>query len=142
MVEKTKLKKNEGKKQVTVSQMQKTNQILVEKLNSKNENAYEVVKTNEDIVEMKRKQYTQIEDGTTKVSVISGQFLNMTSRKGQLDKGDTDRIYKRRTLQAKKMEQLVEHVAGGDEESKAEVVAKYLDQQDPKFVEVVASRNH
>ena len=50
--------------------MQKTNQILVEKLNSKNENAYEVVKTNDDIVEMKRKQYTQIEDGTTKVSVI------------------------------------------------------------------------
>ena len=58
MVEKTKLKKTEGKKQVTVSQMQKTNQILVEKLNLKNENAYEVVKTNDDIVEMKRKQYT------------------------------------------------------------------------------------
>ena len=90
---------------------------------------------------MKRKQYTQIEDGTTKVSVISEQFLNITSRKRQLDKGDTDRIYKRRTLQAKKMEQLVEHVAGGDEESKAGVVAKYLDQQDPKFVEVVAEKS-
>ena len=140
MVEKTKLKKTEGKKQVTVSQMQK-NQILVEKLNSKNENAYEVVKTNDDIVEMKRKQYTQIEDGTTKVSVISEQFLNIISRKRQLDKGDTDRIYKRRTLQAKKMEQLVEHVAGGDEESKAGVVAKYLDQQDPKLVEVVAKKS-
>ena len=73
MVEKTKLKKNEGKKQVTVSQMQKTNQILVEKLNSKNENAYEVVKIDE-IVEMRKKQYSQIEDGTTKVSVISEQF--------------------------------------------------------------------
>jgi len=73
--------------------MQKTNKILVEKLNSKNENAYEVVKTNDDIVEMKRKQYTQIEDGTTKVSVISEQFLNITSRKRQLDKGDTDRIH-------------------------------------------------
>ena len=120
--------------------MQKTNQILVEKLNSKNENAYEVVKTNNDIVEMKRKQHTQIEDGTTKVSVISEQFLNITSRKRQLDKGDTDR-FKRRTLQAKKMEQLVEHVAGGDEESKAGVVAKYLDQQDPKFVEVVAKKS-
>ena len=56
-----------------------------------------MVKTNDDIVEMKRKQYTQIEDGTTKVSVISEQFLNITSRKRQLDKGDTDRIYKRRT---------------------------------------------
>ena len=39
------------------------------------------------------------------------------------------------------MEQLVEHVAGGDEESKAGVVAKYLDQQDPKFVEVVAKKS-
>ena len=48
-----------------------------------------MVKTNDDIVEMKRKQYTQIEDGTTKVSVISEQFLNITSRKRQLDKGDT-----------------------------------------------------
>ena len=119
--------------------MQKTNKILVEKLNSKNENAYEVVKTEDDIVDMKIKQYTQIEDGTTKVSVISEQFLNITSRKRQLDKGD--RIYKRRTLQAKKMEQLVEHVAGGDEESKAGVVAKYLDQQDTKFVEVVAKKS-
>ena len=39
---------------------------------------------NDDIVEMKRKQYTQI-DGTTKVSVISEQFLNITPRKRQLD---------------------------------------------------------
>ena len=78
VVEKNKFKKTEGKKQVTVSQMQKTNQILVEKFNLKNENAYEGVKTNDDIVEMKRKQYTQIEDGTTKVSVISKQFLNIT----------------------------------------------------------------
>ena len=140
MVEKTKLKKTEGKKQVTVSQMQKTNQVLVEKLNSKNENAYEVVKTNDDIVEMKRKQYTQIEDGTTKVSVISEQFLNITSRKRQLDKGDTDRIAKRQKFQAKKMKQLVEHVAG-DEESSAGVVAKYLDEQGPKFVEVVAKKS-
>ena len=62
--------------------MQKTNQILVEKLNSKNENAYEVVKTNDDIVEMKRKQYTQIEDGTTKVSVISDRDVdNKLSKK-------------------------------------------------------------
>ena len=53
--------------------MQKTNKILVEKLNSKNENAYEVVKIDE-IVEMRKKQYSQIEDGTTKVSVISEQF--------------------------------------------------------------------
>ena len=107
--------------------MQKTNKILVEKLNSKNENAYEVVKTDDDIVEIKRKQYTQIEDGTTKVSVNSEQFLNITSRKRQLDKGDTDRIAKRQKFQAKKMKQLVEHVAG-DEESSAGVVAKYLDE--------------
>ena len=99
MVEKTKFKKNEGKKQVTVSQMQKKNKIL----NSKNENAYEVVKTDDDIVEMKRKQYTQIEDGTTKVSVISEQFLNITSRKRQLDKGDTDRIAKRQKFHAKNL---------------------------------------
>ena len=37
---------------------------------------------------------------------------------------DKDRIGKRQKLQAKKMEQLVEHVAGGDEESKAGVVAR------------------
>ena len=36
------------------------------------------------------------------------------------------------------MEHLVEHVAGGDEESKAGVVANY---QDPKFVEVVAKKS-
>ena len=102
MVEKTKLKKTKGKNQVTVSQIQKTNKILVEKLNSKNENAFEVEKKNDDIVEMKRKQYTKIGDGTTKVSVISEQFLNITSRKRQLDKGVTDRIAKRQKFQAKK----------------------------------------
>ena len=53
-LKKKQVKKNRAEKKVTVSQMQKTNPILVEKLNSKNENAYEVVKTNDDIVEMKR----------------------------------------------------------------------------------------
>ena len=38
------------------------------------------------------------------------------------------------------MKQLVEHVAG-DEESSAGVVAKYLDEQGPKFVEVVANKS-
>ena len=54
---------------------------------------------------------------------------------------DKDRIGKRQKLQAKKMEHLVEHVAGGDEESKAGVVVKYLDQQGPKLVEVVAKKS-
>ena len=39
------------------------------------------------------------------------------------------------------MEQLVEHVAGGDEESSAGVMAKYLDERGPKFVEVVAKKS-
>ena len=38
------------------------------------------------------------------------------------------------------MKQLVEHVAG-DEESSAGVVAKYLDEQGPKFVEVVGKKS-
>ena len=38
------------------------------------------------------------------------------------------------------MKQLVEHVAG-DEESSAGVVAKSLDEQGPKFIEVVAKKS-
>ena len=79
-----------------------------------------------------------------KRSWLHTQFLDVTTRKHTNEQEmnvDKDRIYKRRKLQAKKMEQLVEHVAGGDEESKAGVVAKYLDHQDPKFVEVVAKKS-
>ena len=32
-------------------------------------------------------------------------------------------------------------MAGGDEESSAGVVAKYLDEQEPKFVEVVSKKS-
>ena len=46
-----------GKKTVTVSQMQETNRILVEKLNSQNENAYEVVKKCDGIIEMRKKTH-------------------------------------------------------------------------------------
>ena len=44
-------------------------------------------------------------------------------------------------MSSQKIKQLVEHVAGGDEESSAGVVAKYLDERGPKFVEVVAKKS-
>ena len=93
---------------------------------------------------MQQTIYKQTNDGNSKKIVVTHQFLDVTTRKHTNEQEmdvDKDRIYKRRKLQAKKMEQLVEHVAGGDEESKAGVVAKYLDQQDPKFVEVVAKKS-
>ena len=89
--------------------------------------------------------YKQTNDGNSKKVVVTLQFLDVTTRKhtNEQEMGvDKDRIYKRRKLQAKKMEQLVEHMTGGDEESKAGVVAEYLDQQDPKFVEVVAKKSN
>ena len=110
------------------------------------ESVYKLVKNNNGVSEMQQTIYKLTSDGNSNKVVVTLQFLDVTTRKhtNEQETGvDKDRIYKRRKLQAKKMEQLVEHMAGGDEESKAGVVAKYLDQQDPKFVEVVAkSRKH
>ena len=108
------------------------------------ESVYKLVKNNNGVSEMQQTIYKQTNDGNSKKIVVTHQFLDVTTRKHTNEQEmnvDKDRIYKRRKLQAKKMEQLVEHVAGGDEESKAGVVAKYLDQQDPKFVEVVAKKS-
>ena len=107
-------------------------QIPVAKSDGKS--VYKLVKNNNGVSEMRQTIYKQTNDGNSKKVIVTLQFLDVTTRKhtNEQEMGvDKDRIYKRRKLQAKKMEQLVEHVAGGDEESKAGVVAKYLDQQDP-----------
>ena len=59
--------------------------------------------------------------------MVTHQFLDVTTKKHSNEQEmdvDKDRFGKRQKLQAKKMKHLVELVAGGDEESKAGVVAK------------------
>ena len=131
-----------AKKTVTVSQMQETNRILVDKLNSQNENNYEVVKKCDGIIEMKKRKFTQKEDGTTKVSMISEQFVNVTSRKRQLeddDGHDRQRIDIRH--KSEKLRNVVKHVAGESTEKQAGLVAKLIDAEGGEFAKVVSEKS-
>ena len=91
------------------------------------ESVYKLVKNNNGVSEMQQTIYKLTSDGNSNRVVVTLQFLDVTTRKHTNEQEmnvDKDRIYKRRKLQAKKMEQLDGLMAGGDEESKAGVVAK------------------
>ena len=66
---------------ITVSKMQEANQILSERLNSQSENAFTMVRENNGVSEMQKKVYTTTVDGKVKTSVITQQFIDVTSRK-------------------------------------------------------------
>ena len=72
----------EGRNTITMTQIQGSNKLLAEKLNS--ENKYTMVKECNGISEMKKNHITTQNDGTIKISVIKEQFINVTSRKRAL----------------------------------------------------------
>ena len=66
---------------LTISKMQEANQILSERLNSQSENAFTMVRESNGVSEMQKKVYTTTGDGKVKTSVITQQFIGITSRK-------------------------------------------------------------
>ena len=72
----------EGRNTITMTQIQESNKLLAEKLNS--ENKYTMVKECNGISEMKKNHITTQNDGTIKISVIKEQFINVTSIKRAL----------------------------------------------------------
>ena len=72
----------EGRNTITMTQIQESNKLLAEKLNS--ENKYTMDKECNDISEMKKNHITTQNDGTIKISVIKEQFINVNSIKRAL----------------------------------------------------------
>ena len=66
---------------IKISQLQKANRILTEKLNMQSEKEYTMVKENNGVTEMQKKIYTTTDQGVVKSSVITHQFVDITSRK-------------------------------------------------------------
>ena len=73
-----------------MEQLKETNKFLTEKINSQNRNAY--IKVNEigSINEMKREVFKTNEDGTIKTTVVTQQFLDVTTRKRKSTDGNSD----------------------------------------------------
>ena len=102
-----------------------------------------MVKENNGVSKMKRTVYTTTGDGKVKTSVITQQFINVTARKRQSNEQNPDpkRSCNAEKFNAKKVENVVKHVAGENIENQAGLVARYLDGQGPKFAEAVSKKS-
>ena len=78
-----------------MEQLKETNKFLTEKINAQNRNAYIKVKEIGGINEMKREVFKTNEDGTIKTTVVTQQFLDVTTRKRK----STDGIQTKRKAQ-------------------------------------------
>ena len=114
---------------VKMEQLKETNKFLTEKINAQNRNAYIKVKEIGSINEMKREVFKTNEDGTIKTTVVTQQFLDVTTRKRKSTDGNPDQKKSTNTVknQSKNVENVIRHVAGEGLENQAGLVAKYLD---------------
>ena len=97
----------------TNEQIKQANRILM--TNSKNRNDYIKIKEENGVHEMQRQVLTANADGTIKTSVVTQQFLEVTTRKRKYtDNVDTEQqantIEKREERQCKWVENVIRHV--------------------------------
>ena len=85
----------ETNESVKMEQLKETNKFLTERINAQNRNAYIKVEEIDGINEMKREVFKTNEDGTIKTTVVTQQFLDVTTRKRK----STDGIQTKRKAQ-------------------------------------------
>ena len=99
----------------TNEQIKQANRILTEMINSKNRNDYIKIKEENGDHEMQRQVLTANADGTIRTSVVTQQFVEVTTRKRKYtDNVDTEQqtntIEKREERQCKWVENVIRHV--------------------------------
>ena len=99
----------------TNEQIKQANRILTEMINSKNRNDYIKIKEENGVHEMQRQVLTANADGTIRTSVVTQQFVEVTTRKRKYtDNVDTEQqtntIEKREERQCKWVENVIRHV--------------------------------
>ena len=116
---------------------------MTERINAQNRNAYIKVKEIDGINEMKREVFKTNEDGTIKTTVVTQQFLDVTTRKRKSTDGNPDQKKRTNTVknQSKNVENVIRHVAGEGLESQAGLVAKYLDKKGIEFAAAVTQQS-
>ena len=133
----------ETNESVKMEQLKETNKFLTERINAQNRNAYIMVKEIDCINEMKREVFKTNEDGTIKTTVVTQQFLDVTTRKRKSTDGNPDQKKRTNTVknQSKNVENVIRHVAGEGLESQAGLVAKYLDKKGIEFAAAVTKQS-
>ena len=136
---------NSDKDKITISQLKETTEILAERVNFQSENAYTKVREKNGVTEMQKTVYTTTGDGKVKTSMITQQFIDVTSRKRQSDEQsmntDPKRSCNAEKAQSKKVQKVVKHLAGENIENQASLVARFLDGQGSKFAKAVSNQS-
>ena len=127
---------------VQMQQLKDANEILTERVNSQNRNAYVEIKEFDGISEMQRQVLKTNEDGTITTSVVTKQFLDVTTRKRKSTDGNNIDSQQKKNIntlknQSKKVENVIKHVAGESIENQAGLVAKYVDKKGLEFAAAV-----
>ena len=102
---------------VQMQQLKDANEILTERVNSQKRNAYVEIKEFDGISEMQRQVLKTNEDGTITTSVVTKQFLDVTTRKRKSTDGNNIDSQQKKNIntlknQSKKVENVIKHVAG------------------------------
>ena len=137
---------NSEKDMITISQLKETTEILAKRVNFQSDNKYTKVRENNGVTEMQKKVYTTTGDGKVKTSVITQQFIDVTSRKRQSNEQSMNPDPPKRSCnaekaQSKKVQKVVKHLAGENIENQAGLVARFLDGQGSEFAEAVSNQS-
>ena len=96
-----------------------------------------------DIIETQRTIIVPQKNGTDKKTVVKYQMANITTRTRQdSENDDKSELGKRKhseaeRLQAKKINNILDHISGKDENTQASLISKVIDQRGPGFADKV-----
>ena len=118
-----------------IKELEKTNRVLLKRVNEEFKDTYKKVSEKNGIIETERIIYS--EDGTTKKGVVKEQFAKVTKRKS-IDAENTDPDNQKRKAndqrhQSEKVQNVLEHFAGDDIATKASILANIVDKEGSDF---------
>ena len=99
-----------------------------------------------DIIETQRTIIVPQKNGTEKKTVVKYQMANITTRTRDSDNDDKSELGKRKhseaeRIQAKKINNILDHISGKDENTQASLISKVIDQKGPSFADKVTRKS-
>ena len=126
-----------------IKELEKTNKVLLKRLNDGSKDTYRKVSEKEGIIETERVIYS--EDGKTKKSVVKEQFAKVTKRTSieaeNIDPDNQKKKGKDQRHQSEKVQNVLQHFAGDDIGHKANILANIVDNEGSDFAASVFSKS-
>ena len=121
-------------------QLERQNKVLRERNKNlaQTQETYVKVAQKGSIIETKRETFKPNKDGTIRRSVLTEQFVNVTKRKhDEEEKENLNQPKKRNRQQIQGINDILEHMSGGNVEVKATILSSVIDTQGAEIAKIV-----